>query len=147
MALGTSVVGRMTISLSFFPVARTQSLSLAFAEPSTFVVNASGRVTYEETTDVLAQLLADPRLGPNIGILVDAREVTGAPATHELRLVARELRALHAAGVAGLAIVTSSTFVYGVARMFSVFAERSGIDVQVFRTMDEAERWLVAPSA
>jgi hypothetical protein len=137
----------MTISLSFTPVARTTSLSLAFAEPSTFVVYASGRVTYDEAISVLGELLADPRLGENVGVVVDAREVTGAPATHELRALAWELRALRSAGVPALAIVTSSTFVYGVARMFSVFAERSAVDVQVFREMDEAERWLVAQTA
>lgn len=137
----------MTISLSFIPVPRTMPLSLAFTEPSTFVVTASGKVTYEETTRILEDILADPRLDKDITVLVDARDVTGVPTTQELRALARELRPLHAAGVPAMAITTSSTFVYGIARMFSVLAEHSGLHVQVFRDLDEARRWLTTETA
>lgn len=147
MAGHADIVRCMTISLSFTPVPRTMPLSLVFAEPSTFVVTASGKVTYEETTRVLDEILADPRLDKNIGILVDARAVTGVPTTQELGALAQELCPLHAAGVPAMAIATSSTFVYGIARMFSVLAEHSGLHVQVFRDLAEARRWLTTETA
>lgn len=122
------------------PFPRTMPLSLAFAEPSTFVVNASGEVTYEEVMELFEKILAHPRLGEGSDMLVDAEKVTGVPTTKELRVIARALRPLHVAGVSAMAIVTSSTFVYGIARMFSVLAESSGMRVSAFREMNEAQR-------
>ena len=45
-------------------------------------------------------------------------------------------------GLSTMAIVTEEGFVYGVARMFAVFAEVFGLRVRACRSMDEAERWL-----
>ena len=119
-------------------------LSFAFAEPATFVVHASGKVTYEEIMQARGQILAHPRLGDGSVVLVDAEKVTGVPTTMELRAIARTLRPLRTAGVGALAFATSSSFVYGVTRMFSAFAEDSGMKISAFREMDEAQRWLGA---
>lgn len=141
MAVGTSAFRGLTHHRPT-RVPRIMPVSLAFAEPSTFIVNASGRVTHDETIEALDQILRHPRLTGHCGVLTDAREVSGAPTTQELRSIARALRPLHASGVPALAIVTSSTFVYGIARMFTVLAEASGLHISVFRGLDEAQHWL-----
>jgi len=122
-------------------------ISLAFTEPCTFVLRSSGSVTLAETMWVLEQIRSHPRLRGHVGILSDARQVNGLPTTKELRVFACALRSLHAGGVEAMAIVTSSTFVYGVARMFSVFAEPSGVNVSAFRDLDEAQRWLLTETS
>jgi hypothetical protein len=117
-------------------------VSLTFTEPSTFSVEASERVTCDEALAAIDELAAHPRLDQCASIIVDARTVSGVPSTPELRAIAWSLRRVHATGASALAIVTDTTFVYGVARMFSVLAEPSGIDVSVFRCMEDARRSL-----
>lgn len=117
-------------------------VALKFTKPSTFVVRASGSVTFDEVQGVLDQMLAHPRLSDGVRVLTDARKVTGTPSRSELRDIAGNLKPLLARGVSAIAIVTSSVFVYGVARMFSVFAEQVNANVTVFRDMDDARRWL-----
>jgi len=77
--------------------------------------------------------------------LWDVRNVRETPeTTDELReaaaLVTR-LRDLFQGG--RVAIVVSTDLYFGLARMFQVFAENSGIDYQIFREIDEARDWLV----
>jgi hypothetical protein len=107
-----------------------------------FFVRAGGRVAYDEVQSLVAELLDHPALRPGATVLADSVAVTGAPATDELRLIARELKPLMARGVAGFAIVTRAGFVYGIARMFAVMAELVHVRVAVFRTTDEANEWL-----
>lgn len=118
-------------------------ITSAFSEPSTFVARAAGKVTYGEVMAFLDHLRAHPRLADARSVLVDARDVSGAPDTDELREIARALQPLLSYGLARYAVVTGSDFVYGVARMFSVFAELMDINVGAFRDMDEAKAWLV----
>jgi hypothetical protein len=117
-------------------------IAIAFVEPATLMVTAAGDVTFAEIAVTLDELLDDPRIGYDTRMLVDARAVTGAPSTAELRLIARDLEPLRERGVTRMAVCAESTFVYGVARMFAVFAEMFGMRVAAFRQMDEARRWL-----
>ena len=43
------------------------------------------------------------------------------------------------------AVLATSNSAYGVARMFAALMELSPIDVQVFRSVEEASRWLEVP--
>jgi hypothetical protein len=119
-------------------------LRLDFAGPSTFVVHASGKVTLEEIRSSMAELLAHERFAPGVSLLSDWREATGAPSAAELRLIAQETAPLVHRGLGPVAIVCSSAFIYGVARMFAVFAEVVHANVAAFRSMDEALQWLEA---
>lgn len=114
----------------------------AFAEPDTFVVHATGVVTYSEVQHAVDAMLAHRSAERARKVLVDGRGVTGAPATAELRAIAGDLKPLKERGVTCVAIVTDAGFVYGVARMFMVFAEPFGLKVRAFVTMEEAESWL-----
>lgn len=104
-------------------------------------VTVSGHVTYAE----VATLMAAP--GNQGGgadpwpVLVDARAVDHAPSATDLRRIVTELRHLaHDMGPIG--IITDSVYVYGVARMFSVFAQAVPARVEVFRCPEQAVGWL-----
>jgi hypothetical protein len=43
-----------------------------------------------------------------------------------------------------MAFVTNDTTSFGIARMFGILIEDSGLPVQVFHDLDEAEQWLDA---
>ena len=117
-------------------------LALTFVEPDLFVVTATGDVAYPEAASTIREIGESDRLQSPSRILVDARAVTGAPTTNELRVLARSLRPIYERGAQGVAIVTTGTFIYGVARMFSMFAEAFDLKVSVFRDFGEATNWL-----
>ena len=121
-------------------------VAFAVSAREIFVI-AEGDVTFAEVAVLLDELIDDPRLGPGTGILVDARKVEGAPSTPELRLIARDLTPLRDRGVNRIAVCAESMFVYGITRMFGVFAELLGIHVAAFRDMDSAKRWLSSSEA
>jgi hypothetical protein len=117
---------------------------IGFAPPDSFVVRATGDVTYPECQRALDDILAHPAAAAADArkILVDARGVASAPSTEELRVIARDMKGLITRGYGPMAIVTDRTFVYGVARMFAVFAEAFGLHVRAFRSVDDASSWL-----
>lgn len=117
-------------------------ITAEFEQPSTFVLEASDRVTLNETLRTIDELLGHPHLSPGTRILIEGRSVTHAPSSAELRIIAREIKVLLDYGVVAIAIVTGHTFVYGVARLFAAFAEAVGANVGVFRSPDQARRWL-----
>lgn len=118
------------------------ALSWHFAEPDTFVLVARGRLTLDEVRRVHAEVLADPRMVPGVRILADNREMQGAFSAGELRTIARDMVPFSERGIETIAIVCTSTLHYGVARMFSAFAEPFNLHVGVFRDYGEAEQWL-----
>lgn len=117
-------------------------VALTFEEPSTFQVRASGSVTYDEVQAVLTDLERDPRLSMRTPIVVDARDVQAVPTTDQLRQIAVAMGQLVKRGMGPMAIITASAFVYGIARMFSVFAEAVCVKVHPFRCEQDAARWL-----
>jgi len=125
-------------------------IALEFEEPSTFTVYATGKVTYDECEALLDELQHHPRLCCGVQVYVDGRDVESTPSTSELRAIARDLQPLVERGIGPIAFVTDKTFIYGVARMFSAFAEAMGATVHAFRSEEEAHHWLtehVKPAA
>lgn len=118
------------------------SLEILEFDSSTLVVRASGNVTFDESRRFQDELLGDPRLHDGVQMLVDATTMDGAPSANELRIIATEFVPLLRAGLGPIAIVCGSPFVYGVARMFTVFAEVVGARVAAFRDPTEARQWL-----
>jgi hypothetical protein len=122
-------------------------VAFAFSAPLEIFVIAEGDVTFAEVAVLLDELIDDPGIVPGTGLLVDCRKVTGAPSTPELRLIARDLAPLRDRGVNRIAVCADSMFVYGIARMFAVFAELLGIHVAAFRDMEATKRWLSSSEA
>ena len=110
-------------------------------------MHASGAVTYGEVQRSVDDMLAHPGIARVSKLLVDGHTVTAAPSSSELRAILRDMKPLMDRQIRTMAIVTDKSFVYGIARMFAVFAEAFGMRVRAFRTIDEAEDWLRGPPA
>jgi hypothetical protein len=119
-------------------------ITVGFEEPRTFVFTATGDITFADSHRILEELDLHPRLGPGVLFLADARQVTAAPSTVELRKIASELKPILTRTAAPLAIVTESLWMYGLARMFSILAELANTKVHAFRDMREARNWLAS---
>ena len=117
-------------------------VAVGFANPDVFVVRATGDVTHDECQRAIDDILYHPAATSARKILVDGRGTVTAPKTTELQALARDMKALIKRGYGPMAIVTDQTFVYGVARMFAVFAEAFGLRVRAFTSFDEASDWL-----
>ncbi|HEX7937917.1 MAG TPA: STAS/SEC14 domain-containing protein [Gemmatimonadaceae bacterium] len=110
--------------------------------PGRLRVRASGEVTFVEIEQTQKTLLAHEGLRPGADLIVEANEVSAVPSAGELRQAASLLAILRSRGLGATAFVTDNPLVFGVARMFGVFAEALGASVQVFRVGDEAREWL-----
>jgi hypothetical protein len=117
-------------------------LTYSVEPPALFLVLASGKVTLGEALALLTEIGEDKRLAPGSRMLIDGRSVTGAPLRLELRQIARQMAELKDIGLVATAIVTNQGFIYGVARMFAMFAELVGYRVGVCLTMEDAFDWL-----
>jgi hypothetical protein len=104
------------------------------------LTRAWGVLTVRQLVDVTSRILLDPRFDPSYRSLGDLREVTEI-AVDMLETAQTAATPLFIAGTRR-AIVATSDAVFGVARMFATFAERSGQEVRVFRDIRLAEEWL-----
>jgi hypothetical protein len=83
------------------------------------------------------------RLGPDFDVLYDRSQIDQIPdAMHVRAWVLRHAEMMKLIGYPRLAVVVSEPVVYGMIRMASVFAERSGATVNVFWTERAALAWL-----
>lgn len=106
-------------------------------------VTASGTITYQEVAEIIAHRSTNGARRPNLPVLVDARAVDGAPSAKDLRRIVMDLRPLVGSGMGPIGIITDSVYVYGVVRMFSVFAQELSTTVLAFRCAEEAKEWLL----
>lgn len=76
-------------------------------------------------------------------VLSDNRLVTEPITPEQLRTLMSHVRVRGTAAHGGrCAVVVSSDASYGMMRMMGVYAEQFGIEVEAFRTMDEAAAFL-----
>ena len=104
---------------------------------------AWGDLTDDDVRRLYAKLMADPKFHPTFRQLTDLRETTDLSITP--RFVVSLAQERYFAPGAKRAYVAEADFQYGSAKMFAALAEMSGQRVSVFRTMEEAERWLGEP--
>lgn len=110
---------------------------------------AHGDVEYDVGLRVLQDGLAAAVAaydGTPIPVLFDIRDSAEHRGADELRGIAAVL-GQHAETVGGkCAIAAESGLYYGVSRMFAVFVEEYGIEMQIFETPEKAEAWLLPES-
>jgi hypothetical protein len=104
-----------------------------------------GFVTFEEVAGHFRELDADPLVPPRLDVLLDMSEMSSLPETPQLKDVAVELERLQGRVEWGAwAIVASGDALFGMSRMFQVFAERNFPVSRVFRDLGEARSWLAS---
>ena len=82
-------------------------------------------------------------LPPRLDVLLDLTKMTSLPESGQIRLVADTLSGLREKTSWGAcAVVAKQDVLFGMSRMFGVYAEPVFTRVHVFRERDEAKRWL-----
>jgi hypothetical protein len=102
-----------------------------------------GDYTAQDLKDLLVAALSDPRTTPGISTLMDIRRSEASRTTDELVSVVDFLGSKRDRTVPlRCAVVTASDLRFGLSRMVSVYLERYGVDLRVFRDIEPAEFWL-----
>jgi hypothetical protein len=104
------------------------------------ISTASGVITLPEVWAHQERLAKDPDFDPSFAQLLDVTQVT------KLKLSSEDVRRVAESNTLStnprLAIVATSSLVYGMARMFQIFREMKGEEkTRVFRDRDEALAW------
>ena len=109
----------------------------------------TGPVTIEEVLEHFRVLEQDPDCPDRLDVLLDLTEETTLPNPENLREVTIAISRVQATVQFGrCAVVVPNDALFGLFRMFEVYAENYFRESYVFRTTDEAEKWLsAAPSS
>jgi len=105
----------------------------------------TGLVTIEEVVDHFRVLELDPDCPDRADVLLDLSEEISIPEKANLQKIAEEIRRIRGRVQFGTcAIIAGTDALFGMLRMFEVFAEQYFRESFVFRTVDEAEVWLAS---
>jgi hypothetical protein len=105
----------------------------------------SGPVTLADVIDHFRTLNDDPACSGQLDVLLDVSGADAVPESSELRVVNSEIAAIRRKVQFGMCvIVAKSDPMFGMMRVFGVFAEQAFRVFQVFREAAEAEAWLVS---
>lgn len=103
-----------------------------------------GDVSLEDVIGHFHVLESDPACPSRLDVLLDLSDMTSLPKPEQLRVVSAEIDRVGARVQFGAcAIVASRTALFGLLRMFEVYAEERFRATRVFRQVDEAEAWLI----
>jgi len=104
-----------------------------------------GPITMADVIGHFRELKDDPACKGYLDVLLNVSEVDSLPESDQLRVVNSELIAVRAKLEFGMcAIVTKRDAMFGMMRVFGVFAENNFRAIRVFRDAAEAEGWLIS---
>jgi len=103
----------------------------------------SGPVTSKEVIEHFRTLRQDPLCAGKLDVLLNVSDCNLIPESSDLGLVVAELRAFPGEAPFRLcAIVAAGDTMFGMMRMFEVFAGKHFLAIRVFRDVTAAETWL-----
>lgn len=111
-------------------------------ERKLITVTAKGTYARADVNHFQSSLLADDRIHSGMSILVDANGADPNLSFTDLQEVSKPLQQMFEKGIARMAIVASSTFLYSLSKTFGVFAAPLPVSVQSFREVSDAVAWL-----
>ncbi len=111
----------------------------------TIVIKATGRIIYKDILILANGLIAHSNFRMNINQLFDSTEGELDLSTEEVKQISQDF--LQISEVLGLkrrlAIAVSRDLDFGMMRMYAVFFEAGpGVEVNIFKSLDEARKWL-----
>jgi len=109
-------------------------------ERRTIFSSATGVVTDDDLKGHQSRLRSDPAFDRTFNQLWDLRGVAEARVTNGAIRTLADSRSFDAGARRGM--VAPQDLVYGLARMFEMLHEQAPEDLRIFRTLEEAERWL-----
>lgn len=107
--------------------------------------NCVGNVTLDEVFEHFRILERDPECPARLDVLLDLSACTSVPDKHQLRDVSSQIsRIRDKVQFEDCAIVAGNDVLFGMSRMFEVFASAWFREILVCRTRDKAESWLTS---
>lgn len=110
--------------------------------PNLLRITVSDVVTLHDCIRSVDGLLAEGTLRPGMQILIDATDLDPRLSSNDIRDLVRHADTLAKHGLSNIAIIAAGDFVYGLARMFSIYAYLHGLEIAAFRTQENASTWL-----
>jgi hypothetical protein len=108
------------------------------------VTRCVGDVKLGQVIGHFESLIQDPDCPPKLDVLLDLTECLSIPENYELQPVSDKIGSVRKkVKFEACAIVVSSDLMYGMARMFLVFADERFQVAQVFRSANDAKKWLI----
>jgi hypothetical protein len=105
----------------------------------------AGIVTFEEIAGHFRELAEDPACPARLDVLLDLTAIESLPDPSQVRSVGAEIdRVRERVRFGSCAIVAGSDAMFGMMRMFEVFAANRFGAIRVLRALDEAESWLAS---
>ncbi len=105
-----------------------------------------GPVALPEVVEHFRTLKDDPACVGHLDVLLDVSEADALPDSSQLGIVVKEVAAVCQKVQFGMcAIIATRDSMFGMMRMFEVFASRYFRAIRVFREATEAELWLASP--
>jgi hypothetical protein len=103
-----------------------------------------GATTLEEVLEHFDTLQRDPRRPDHLDVILDLSAQVSLPEADQLRAVAARIMEVREISFGKLAVIVDRDSMFGMARMFEVFAETHFTASRVFRDGNEAERWVLS---
>jgi hypothetical protein len=105
------------------------------------ILGVSGELSDEGLQSLAAELRTAPEITPDFGLLIDFRNAVGRDVTSQgVRALATESLVL--SPDSRRALVVPSDLGFGMGRMYQMLREGQGGQINVFRDIDEARRWV-----
>jgi len=109
------------------------------------VMKATGKITYEDISDLAENLVAHPEFRMNINQLFDNTDGEFDLSTNEIERIAQDFMSI--SELLGqerrFAVAVSRDVDYGMMRQYEVFFQADPeVEVRGFRSLDEARQWL-----
>jgi hypothetical protein len=101
-------------------------------------VKGTGGVDLREARRLLQEIRRDSAVRPGMDVLVDLTTIEWSPTTRDMRTLVGWLPSLPSAYTGAIAVVVSSSFHFGMARMVAILAGPKNIEIHVYMDMAEA---------
>ncbi len=102
----------------------------------------------EHFSETVQRLLSDPAIRPGLSVISDHSKLDYTATTDVVASIpALLVKLAERLGPFRCALVVPSDASYGMANMAGVFAGNTPAEVRAFRSLEDAEAWLVVPPA
>ncbi len=98
----------------------------------------------QEFSEAISQALADEKFLAGMPLVFDLQYYSRSPEITDIRARASYLQALGEKISSTVVIIVSSTLHYGLSRMFQIYGNQNGLEVEIFKEEGKAIEWLKA---
>lgn len=119
-------------------------LDLDFDADGVAWLTAAGDFSWEDAITAVRRVYADPRFAARARTVWDLRAGRALLDGEEVRLLAEHVREERPEGRGRTAIVAGDDLTFGMGRMYEQIAADGPVDVNVFRDLEPATRWLAS---